>query len=478
MAKGDAPTEPDSGVFSRLRSRVNGFAQDYPARFSIVVFAGINLLFAVLFMMPFASASGEATNFFDALFTAISVVCVTGLTVVDMATHWSPFGDFLTLLGVQVGGIGVLTLTSFLGMIVARRLGLRQKLMAAGEANPGRLRRGVVVESQAIRLGDMGSLLRLVIISVLVLEAVLTLLFFPRMLLAGKPFGDALYESVYWSFMAFTNSGFSPTSIGVGEFATDPWFLIVLMLGVFVGSLGFPVYFVILRNLNNPRHWSLHVKLTITVSVLLLLLGSAGYFVLEFGNQFSWGDEGIGQQILQSFFMATMTRSGGFAAFDTWQLNQSSMLVSNMLMFAGGGSASTAGGIKVTTLAVLFLAAIAEARGRTHMEAFGKAIPAEILRLSVAVTLWSATIIAVVTILLLQLTGQPLSRILFDVISAFATCGLSTGFTSGDLPASAKVILALTMLIGRIGGVTLAAGLASRQRPRLFNRPEERPLVG
>lgn len=473
-----AEKAPKTALLTRMRTAFDAFAQNYPARFAITAFAGLNLLFAALFMTPWASASGETTNFFDALFTGVSVVSVTGLTVVDMTVHWSPFGDFLTLLGVQLGGIGVLTLTSFLGMIVARRLGLRQRLMAAGESNPGRMRRGAVAESQAVRLGDMSSLLKLVIVSVLVFEAALVLLLLPRLLLAGKPFGDALYESVYWSFTAFTNSGFAPTSAGVAEFGTDPYFLGVLMLGVFIGSLGFPVYFVLLRNLGNPRHWSLHVKLTISVSAILFLAGAATYFGLEFGHSNSWGDADAGQQALQALFMSAMTRSGGFATFDPSQLHQSSMLVTNMLMFVGGGSASTAGGIKVTTLAVLFLAAIAEARGREQMEAFGRAIPLDILRLSVAVTLWSATIVAFVTIVLLQLTDQPLSIVLFDVISAFATCGLTAGFVNADLPAAAKAILAVTMLVGRIGGVTLAAALAARQKPRLFNRPAERPLVG
>ena len=173
-----------------------------------------------------------------------------------------------------------------------------------------------------------------------------------------------------------------------------------------------------------------------------------------------------------------MTRSGGFALYDLSNLNQSSMLITDMLMFIGGGSASTAGGIKVTTLAILFLAAIAEARGRRDMEAFGKRIPPDILRLAVSVTLWGATIVAVMTTLLLHITKEPLSLVLFEVISAFATCGLSSGVTSQDMPTAAKALLSLTMLIGRIGGVTLAAALASRQRPRLFSRPEERPLVG
>ena len=468
----------DVSVDANIIDRIESFAAKYPARFAIAVFAGINLIFAVLFATPWAAADGVATPFWDALFTAVSVVCVTGLTVVDMATHWSPFGNALTLVGVEVGSIGVLTLTSFLGMIVARRLGLRQRLMAASETNVSRVRGGVVSESQAIRLGDVGQLLRLVIISVLTFELALVLLLLPRILIEGVPFLEALYQSTYYAFMAFTNSGFVPTVEGLGPYATDPWFLTVIMIGVFIGSLGFPVYFVLLRNLGTPRHWSLHVKLTITAASVLFLLGAIAYFVLELGNGDSWGQLDPGQQILQAMFMSSMTRSGGFALYDLSHLNQSSMLVTDMLMFIGGGSASTAGGIKVTTLAILFLAAIAEARGRRDIEAFGKRIPPDILRLAVSVTLWGATIVAFVTIAMLYVTNEPLSHVLFEVISAYATCGLTAGISDQDLPAAAKLLLTLTMLIGRIGGVTLAAALASRQRPRLFTLPEERPLVG
>ncbi|WP_347755916.1 potassium transporter TrkG [Agrococcus sp. ProA11] len=465
-------------ILTRLRERLESFTTSYPARFAIFVFASLNLLFMLLFMTPLAAADGQATPAVDAFFQAVSVVCVTGLTVVDMATHWSPFGNALVLVGVEVGGIGVLTLASLLGMTVARRLGLRQRLMAASDSNPSRVRKGVVKEGQAIRLGEVGGLLRTVALSVLVFEAMLIVLLFPRLLLAGKEPLAALYEATYWSFMAFTNSGFIPTVEGLEPFSTDPWFLIVLMLGVFIGSLGFPVYFVLLRHLGTPRHWSLHVKMTISVSIMLFLAGGLVYLVLEWGNADSWGTAEFGQQILHAFFLSSMARSGGFAIDDLGLLHNSSLLVTDMLMFVGGGSASTAGGIKVTTLAILFLAAVAEARGRKSMEAFDRRIPSDVLRLAVSVTLWSATIIATVTVVLLEITGAPLSFVLFDVISAFGTVGLSTGFTHAGLEDSAKVILALAMFAGRIGSVTLAAALAASQSTRLFTRPEERPIVG
>lgn len=462
-----------------LRDRFEAFASQYPARFAIVVFAAINVVWTLLFMTPLATRDDEPpASFIDALFTAVSVICVTGLTTVDMATHWSPFGNALVLVGVQVGGIGVLTLASLLGLTVARKLGLKQRLMAASDTSLSRVRRGVVKEGQTIRLGDVGSLLKIIALSVIAIEAVLIVLLFPRILLSGAPPLEALYESVYWAFMAFTNSGFVPTVDGFEPYATDPWFLIVMMLGVFVGALGFPVYFVLLRNLGHPRHWNLHVKLTLLGSVVLLVLGGVAYLLLEWGNEASWGGADPGQQVLQSFFMSTMARSGGFAVHDLGQLNQSSLLVTDMLMFVGGGSASTAGGIKVTTIMVLFLAALAEARGRRSMEAFGRRIPSDVLRLAVSVVLWGATIVAVSTIALLSITGAPLSYVLFDVISAFATCGLSTGFTHGDLPWAAKAVLAATMFVGRIGSVTLAAALAASQSTQLFTRPEERPIVG
>ncbi|MET4099179.1 trk system potassium uptake protein TrkH [Agrococcus sp. UYP10] len=471
-------TSGGTTFLSRSRDSLDRFTGSYPARFAIMVFAAMNLLFMLLFMTPWASATGEPTGPVDAFFQAVSVVCVTGLTVVDMSTHWSPFGNAVVLLGVQVGGIGVLTLASILGLTVARRLGLRQKLMAASDSNPSRVRKGVVKEGQAIRLGEVGGLLRTVALSVLVFEAALIVLLFPRILLEGKNPLQALYEATYWSFMAFTNSGFVPTVEGLAPYATDPWFLIVLMLGVFTGSLGFPVYFVLLRHLGRPRQWSLHVKLTISVSLLLFLLGGLSFLVLEWGNPDSWGTDGFGQQLLHAFFLSSMARSGGFALEDLGLLHNSSLLVTDMLMFVGGGSASTAGGIKVTTLAILFLAAIAEARGRKSMEAFGRRIPSDVLRLAVSVTLWSATIVAGVTIVLLEITGAPLSFVLFDVISAFATVGLSTGFTHPGLEDPAKIILAITMFVGRIGSVTLAAALAASQTTQLFTRPEERPIVG
>lgn len=464
-------------VFGRIRDAIDGFVAATPARFAIIIFLSLILVFTLLFSLPIATTSGERAPFVDALFTAVSVICVTGLSTVDMATYWSPFGHLLVFLGVEIGGVGVLTLASILGLVISRRLGLRQKLLAAGDANPLRIRKGPIAEGQAVRLGETGSLLLTVAISALVIEAAVALLIFPRMLIAGVPVLEALWESIYISAMAFTNTGFLPTSEGLAPYAQDFWFLSALMIGVIAGAIGFPVIYVLSRNMRKPKRWSLHVKITLLTFALLLVLGAIAYFFLEFDNPLTLGNLDAGQRILQSFFISTMSRSGGFATIDMADLDGSSLLVTDMLMFIGGGSASTAGGIKVTTLAVLFIAAFAEARGNNEMEAYERRIPQDVLRLAVSVVLWGATTVAGACIILLLITDASLDFVLFDVISAFATCGLSTGFTANTSDA-AQYVLAATMFFGRIGTVTLAAALAASQRRQLFSRAEERPIVG
>ncbi|HEY2557874.1 MAG TPA: potassium transporter TrkG [Diaminobutyricibacter sp.] len=465
----------------RVRDAVNGFAGRSPSRFAIVVFVALILVFTLLFSLPIASVEGSATPLADALFTAVSVICVTGLSTVNMATHWSGFGHVLVYVGVQIGAVGVLTMASILGLVISRRLGLRAKLMAASDSNQLRIHSGPVAEGQAVRLGEIGNLLVTIAASMVVIEAIVAALLFPRMLLAGIPAGESALNSLYYSAMAFTNTGFTPNAEGLAPFAEDYWFLGALMIGVFLGAIGFPVIYAIARNLRRGsrgrRRWSLHLRLTLWMMVILLVSGAVLYIILESGNPKTFGGLDPGHTIFQSFFLSTMARSGGFATIDISKLNGSSLLVTDMLMFIGGGSASTAGGIKVTTLAVLFLAALAEARGVESMDAFRRRIPGDVLRLSVAIVLWGATTVAVSSIVILQITKAPLDHVLFDVISAFATCGLSTGLTE-KLPDVGIYVMAATMFLGRVGTVTLAAALAQSQRRQLFQRPEERPLVG
>ncbi|WP_209560227.1 TrkH family potassium uptake protein [Frigoribacterium sp. PvP032] len=471
------PSPGPRSVFHRLSDWVDDIGRKSPARFAILIFTGLILVFTVLFSLPVASAERTVTPLADSLFTAVSVICVTGLATVDMATHWSLFGHVVIFVGVQIGAIGVLTLASIMGLVVSRKLGLRARLMAAGDSNPLRAHAGPVPEGQAVRLGEIGGLLTTVALSSFVIQLVIALLMIPRMVIDGIALGDAVLDSFYYSAMAFTNTGFTPNADGLAAFESDYWFLSLIMVGVFLGSIGFPVIYALARNPRNPRRWSVHVKLTLLTTAILIVVGTALYIVLEFDNPKTFGDIEAGPTVFQSLFLSMMTRSGGFSTIQISDLNGSSLLVTDMLMFIGGGSASTAGGIKVTTLAVLFLAAFAEARGQRSMEAFGRRIPSDVLRLAVSVVLWGATIVAVSSILIMHITKEPLDHVLFECISAFATSGLSTGLTD-RLPDSAKYILAVTMWMGRVGTVTLSVALAASQRRQLFTRAEERPIVG
>ena len=471
------PTDPGRSPWRRLSDAIDDIGRKSPARFAILIFTGLIVVFTLLFSLPVASSERTVTPLADAVFTAVSVICVTGLATVDMATHWSLFGHVVIFVGVQIGAIGVLTLASIMGLVVSRKLGLRARLMAAGDQNPLRVHAGPVPEGQAVRLGEIGGLLTTVALSSFVIQLAIALLMIPRMLIDGIPVGDAVLDSFYYSAMAFTNTGFTPNAEGLAAFENDYWFLSLIMIGVFLGSIGFPVIYALARNPKNPRRWSVHAKLTLLTTAILIVFGMVLYIVLEFDNPKTFGGIEAGPTVFQSLFLSMMTRSGGFSTIEISDLNGSSLLVTDMLMFIGGGSASTAGGIKVTTLAVLFLAAFAEARGQRSMEAFGRRIPSDVLRLAVSVVLWGATIVAVSSILIMHITKEPLDHVLFEAISAFATSGLSTGLTE-RLPDSAKYVLAVTMWMGRVGTVTLSVALAASQRRQLFTRAEERPIVG
>ncbi|WP_194410637.1 TrkH family potassium uptake protein [Microbacterium cremeum] len=460
-------------VFSAIRR----FTTSSPARFAILVFTSLVLLFTALLSLPISSADGRVTPLADAFFTAVSTICVTGLVTVNMGTHWSAFGNSMIFLGVNIGAMGVLTFGAMMGVVISRRLGLRAKLVAAGDTNPLRSHAGPVKEEQGVRLGEVGQLLRTIALSTLLIEAVVAVLLYPAMLLSGTDPLTALWQAPYFAAMSFTNTGFTPTPDGLASFATNYWFLTVMAVSVMVGSVGFPVIYSLSKHHWHMRKWSLHTKLTLLCVAFLWVAGAVAFLALEYLNPETLGRADAWDTTFQSFFLSVMTRSGGFAVLDMDELNGSSIIVACMLMFVGGGSASTAGGIKVTTLAVLILAAAAEARGRQWVEVFGRRIPSDVQRVALSVVWWGSTIVALSTIILGQITQQRIDFVLFDVISGFATVGLSTGVTE-SLPDVGKYIMAVTILMGRIGTVTIAAAVAARSSTQLYQLPVERPIVG
>jgi len=443
---------------------VNRTALSTPARLALGAFAGVILVFTMVLRFPAMTTSGESASFIDALFTATSAVCVTGLSTVHIATFWSPLGLAVIGLAIKVGGLGIMTLASLVGLAVSRRIGLTQRILAAGEA-------------RATGLGDVKSLLGIIIVVSTATELLIATILFPRFLTLDYGFWKSAGYALFYGVSSFNNCGFSPDPVGLYPYSSDLWMLVPIALGVALGALGFPVYFNLLKAWRTPKRWTLHTKLTV-VMLIVLMFTSAGLLLLfEWDNPGTLGNETTMATIGNVFFQSVNQRSGGFSSFDIGQATQQTWLLEDVLMFIGGGSGGTAGGIRMTTLAVLLLAIWAEARGRRDIEAYGKRIGTEVLRLAVSVTLVSLFIVLVGTTVFMGVTGIPLDRSLYEVVSAFATCGLSTGIT-GDLNTAGDITLIVLMYVGRVGSLTVVAALALNRQRRVVRYPAERPFVG
>nr|WP_233188259.1 potassium transporter TrkG [Actinomyces qiguomingii] len=447
----------------RLRSRFDRIARFSPARLAITVFAVIVATIASLLRLPVATATGEPAPFVDALFTATSAVCVTGLTTVDTASYWSTFGQLVIIIGAAIGGLGIMTMASLLSFAVSRHLGLTQRMLAASENMAG--------------LGDVISLLRAVAYTAFGVEAILMAVLLPRFLTLGLDLGRAAWYAFFMALSIFNNAGFVVMPEGLAPYASDWWVGLPIVLGTFLGAVGFPVIRDVVRNRRRPRQLTLHSKLTLTTYAALSAFSAVAIGAFEWNNPNTYGTLSTGGKLLTALVNSVNARSSGLSTIAPEHMHESTWLLQDALMFVGGGSASTAGGIKVSTFAVLVLAILAEARGDRDIEAFGRRITLSTVRLSVAVAFIGASIVGVASLLLLELTDLTLDRILFEVISAFATVGLSTGITP-ILPPSAKYVIIVLMFIGRVGTMTAASALALRERRRVIRMPAERPLIG
>lgn len=459
------------GASPRTRGRATGVEKHLrtlfkptPARIALGVFTLLIGVFTALLSLPAATVDDERTSLTDALFTAVSAICVTGLVTVETGIHWSTFGLTVIMIAMKLGGLGLMTVASLLSLSVMHRLGLAQRVITAQE-------------TRAERLAEVGGVLRIILITSTAFEVATFVALAPYMVITEHGIGESLFLGLFYAISAFNNAGFVPEAVGTAQYLGDPFFSIPIGLAVLVGSLGFPVILVVVRKLRTPRRWSLHAKLTLTTTALLLGLGFVGYLAMEWSNPATLGAQGLGTKVLGAGFASVMPRSGGFATLDVSQMTAESRLLTNLLMFIGGGSGSTAGGIRVTTFALLMLSIWAEIRGNPEVEAFGRRIPHETIRQAIGVLVMSATVVFLATFLLLRMTPYTLDAVLFEALSAFGTVGLSTGITP-HLPEGAKWVLIACMYVGRLGPMTLGAALAVRSRVRMLQLPRERPIVG
>lgn len=441
-----------------------------PVRMVVMAFAAAVLVGTTLLALPVATRDGTPAPLLTCLFTATSAVCVTGLAVVDTGTYWSGFGEAVLLVLIQAGGFGIMALASLLALLIAGRLPLRMSL-------------NVATETKSAGIGDVRRVLVRVAAISLVVESVTATILTLRMALGhDRPFHSALYSGVFHGVSAFNSAGFSLHGDSLTRYAHDPWITLPVAGAVILGGIGFPVLTEVLRHrrrrrATGRRGWSLHLKLTVTTSAALLAAGTLVTLGLEWGNAATLGPLDVAGKTLGAFFHSAMARSGGYNATDVADMEPATLMFTSALMFVGGGSASTAGGIKVTTFAVLGAAMIAEVRGEPAAGAFGRRISPAVLRQAVTIALLGVATVIAATIALLTLVEDRFEVVLFEAVSAFGTVGLSAGLTP-ELPAAGQLVVVALMFAGRVGPITLASALALRERGRRYRLPEERPILG
>lgn len=427
--------------------------------FAVAVAVGTGLL-----MLPLASAGPGHPGVVHAVFTSTSAVTVTGLASVGIA-EWSWFGELVILVLVQVGGFGIMTIGATLVLLTARRVGLRHRMLTQAEVG-------------SVSLGEMSQLVGAIARLTLAIEATVAAVVTLRLWATGvEPrFVDALYSGVFHAITAFNNAGVSIYPDNLMSFADDPVIVLALSVAIILGGLGFPIM-IELRRRVSWRRWSLHTRLTLAATGGLLVVAPLLLLAFEWTNPATLGPMDAGAKLLSAWFQGVSPRTAGFNTIDIGAMTEPSLLLTIALMFIGAGPASTSGGIKVTTFALLAFVLWSELRGDTDVNALGRRIPAAVIRQAIAIVLLAIGVIVGTAMALLLLADVTALDALFEATSAFGTVGLSTGITPG-LPALGQLLVAGLMFAGRVGPLTLATALVIRERRQAYRLAEERPILG
>ncbi|BAL80507.1 TrkH family potassium uptake protein [Caldisericum exile] len=444
-----------------------------PVQFVLASFAGVILTGAVLLMLPFSSRSYTFTDPITALFTATSATCVTGLVVVDTYNYWSFFGQLIILLLIQVGGLGYMTIATFVLIGLRRRVALRERVVLKEGLNVPHLRKIILFAE-------------VVFYTVIIMEglgAIFLFIRFARMF----PLYRAIWASIFHSVSAFCNAGFDVMGdfVSLTPFVNDPIVNITVMLLIVVGGIGF----LTIRELielslarlrgDNVKKLSLHTKIVIRTTGILIVFSALLIFLIEYRNPNTLAKLPFYGKVLASFFQSITPRTAGFNTVDIASLNQPTLLLLIILMFIGGSPGGTAGGIKTTTFTVLVFLIINAYRERAPIVVSGRTLPLKTIRKAIFIFGFALTLILISTFLILVNQGREFSflQVLFEVTSAFGTVGLTTGITS-HLSIFSRLIIILTMFIGRVGPLTIMVSFSVRKTRAMPQFPEEDIAVG
>jgi trk system potassium uptake protein TrkH len=426
-------------------------------------FAGLIVVGALLLMTPMASKTGQSLSFVDALFTATSAVCVTGLIVVDTGTYFSLFGQIVVIVLIQAGGLGIMTMATLMALIMRRKIQLRERLIMQEALNH-------MTVSGVVRLTQY------------IIFATFFLEFIGGTILAIRWYSDLGSTGIYYGYWhaisSFCNAGFDlfGNFSSLTSYVDDITVNLTVASLIILGGLGFTVIFDVWDN----RQWSkfsLHTKLVLMTTTVLLIIGTIVILLLEMNNPETLGELPWKSKILASYFQSVSPRTAGYNTVDISKMQDATLFFTIILMFIGASPASTGGGVKTTTLGVMIAAIWALITGKNDAEIFRRRISQNIIYKAFTVFFIAATLVIVVTMMMSISEKFSFLRLLFEVVSAFGTVGLSTGITS-SLTVHGKLWLIVTMFAGRLGPVTFALALALRSRKDGIHYPEGKINIG
>jgi trk system potassium uptake protein TrkH len=429
----------------------------------VLGFAGIIIGGALLLMTPLASSDGRNLGFIDALFTATSAVCVTGLVVVDTGTYFSVFGQMVVLALIQIGGLGVMTVATLVAVLSGKKINLKERLLI----------------QEATNQLDLAGVVRL---TLYIIRATLFVELLGGTILAVRWFQDFGAQGIYFGYWhavsAFCNAGFDL----FGEFRSITGYVNDFTVNsaiaalIVVGGIGFPVV-ADLWNCRQSHRFSLHTKIVLVTTVVLIILGTCFIFVAEYSNDKTLGALPLEGKVLASGFQSITTRTAGYNTVDIGALREGTLFAMVFLMFIGASPSSMGGGVKTTTAAILFISLVGSVTGKKDPQAFERQIPQQTVYKAFTIVTISVMLISLVTLAMSFTEPFPLFSLLFEVTSAFGTVGLSTGITP-KLSDCGKVLITLTMFAGRVGTLTLLMAFALRPRKERLKYPEGKIIIG
>ncbi|WP_093314687.1 TrkH family potassium uptake protein [Tindallia californiensis] len=451
----------------KLRKKTSQPVQLSPPQILASGFAIVILIGMFLLNLPIATVHQESIGWIDSLFTATSAVCVTGLVVVDTGSYWSVFGQTVIAVLIQIGGLGFMTMATLFAVVLGKKISLKERLII----------------QQAVGQETISGVVRFTLFLLVVALGIEALgaLFLAFQFVPEFGFSTGIGYAIFHSISAFCNAGFDILGDGnsLSRYATNPLINFTIMTLIITGGFGFTVL-LDLYNHNKAKHFSLHTRIVLLITISLLAIGALVYLLLEWSNPATLGNLSFPQKLMASLFQSVTPRTAGFNTIDTAGLTDASLFFTIILMFIGGSPASTAGGIKTVTFGVVLLLAFSVIRGNDRVVLFKKTVPQPIIKRAITVAIIGINLIILVTMLMTIMEPTfTFMQILFEVTSAFGTVGLSTGITS-QLGTTSKLLMIAMMYAGRVGILTVAFALARRQHHyrNLVHYAEEKVLVG